>query len=139
YALVGNHDGPVYQDRMLHHGIYQLLIRQAGIAQVEFIVGGAFLAQECSRWYSHTCDQLDQTLPRRRRLEIFDDFRRFARSHDHRQCIARGATLRVVIDLNLHACELFSGYPVETAMGDSHSSGWPAQQSRTMNEMVFFI
>src|SRR5690606_24624615 len=124
-------DGPVDQDGMRHHSIEQLLVAQRRVAKAKLRIGRAFLAQQLSHRYAHARDKLSQHVPRWRCLQIFDDMRFNARITDHRQRVARGTAIRVMIDDDVHDLP-----HAALLRGDDAPSAWPISVSLVRSDAL---
>ena len=115
------------EDGVRHHGVDQLVIRQGGIVQLQFVVGCSLPAQQITHRNPHAADQTYQLLPARRGFQIFDDDRLFAAVADQAEDVARRAACRVVVDRDRHAAVSRFGEQQAAASGAALALG--AQQA----------
>ena len=134
-ALVRDHDRPVEQDRLLLNGSKQIVVALGWIAQPESRVGRALVAQNLAYGHAHAVDQPDQLILGRWRFEVLDDLRLDPVGTDEIEGAARGAALRVVVDLHGHRLRHGSASPstvqqaARTLTAGVQTSGRPWQQS----------
>lgn len=74
---------------MLYHRVNQCFVVKSRVAETQFGIGRAFLAQQFPRGDAGALDQLLEQGPRRRRLQIFYDMRLDAGIADQRERVAR--------------------------------------------------
>jgi len=86
---------------MRQHEADQVFVRPFRIAQAEFLVGRALLAQQRARGAARGGDELPERRPVGRVLQVFDDGRLLARVADQRQHVSRRAAGGIVIDGDL--------------------------------------
>ena len=115
---------PVHQDRVRLDGVEQLLVGQRGVAEAEFRVGRALLAQEVTDRDARPLGEPTNHGPARRRLEVLDDVRLDAGVADQGQGVARRAAIRVVVDDDVHHAT--------SGRGEVAPASWPI--SRTLDE-----
>src|SRR6266849_5094163 len=97
-----DNDRPVDEDRVREHEIDQFVVRPLCVAQPELGVWRALLPKQIAGLHLHLGDEFDQFRPRRRVLEIFNDFGLGAASADHLQRVARRSAFRIMIDGDAH-------------------------------------
>src|SRR5690606_16846766 len=81
--------------------------------------------------YAHARNKSGQHLARRRCLQIFDDMRLDARIADHRQRVARGAAIGIVIDDDVHG-----RLHAALLRGDDAPSDWPISVSLVRSDAL---
>src|SRR4051794_30354659 len=106
---------------MREHPVDQLVVAPSGIVETELAIRRPLLPQQRADRNAHRPDQLDQPLARGRRLQIFDDDRLDAALADHRQGVARGAAVRIVVDRDDH-------HAVSATSTGPRTSGRPSNQ-----------
>jgi hypothetical protein len=112
---LGVTDRTLDQDRVLDHQVQEHAVGPPGIIETQLIVGRAFAAHDLAHGQPYRLDQLGKTLARGRCPQVLDDLRLLAAVADHRQDVARGAALGVVVDGDGHG---------ETVSGEVAGFGW---------------
>jgi hypothetical protein len=85
---------------MRQHEADQLVVVPFGIAQTKFGIGRALFTEQCPHRNAHRLDEFDQPRAIRRMLQLFDHHGFLPALLDHRQGVARGAAVGIVISFN---------------------------------------
>src|SRR5690554_2445763 len=95
-------EGPVDQNGMGQHGVEQGVIGEGRVIEAQFGIGRILLPDRLAHGKAGIGDQLLEASARWRVGAIVDDLRLDAGLADHRQGIARGAAVGIVIDDDGH-------------------------------------
>jgi hypothetical protein len=102
HAMIRHDDRPLDEDRMLHHRIDQIRVRQARIAESQLVIGGAAPAQQLARRELHAREKIDELRLGRRLLHIRNDLRLDPGITDEPEHLAGSRTGWIVVDNGLH-------------------------------------
>ena len=97
------HERPVDQDRVGQHRVQQCVVAERRVAQPQRVIGRALLPDGIANAQARRCDQFDQARAAGRVGQVVDDLRFDAHVPEHRQRVARGAAIGVVVNDGVHA------------------------------------
>ena len=112
--------------------VEQRIVGERRIAEAEFAIGRAFLAQNLAHGQPGASDQLGQQPPRRRAFQIFDDMRLDAGIADHCEHVSRRLAARIVIDNHIHQATSGRGFVAPSRAPISRSFAFNDSLSRLL-------